>query len=272
MKQKKILICVFIYVLFMIAFVNTIKKLKFESIDAYWFSFTFIFLLFFVKTNLKMKRIMLSCLLLTPRLMIPLIFWLSSLFVIISGTRGWRTLSSFLLKSFFHLKIDVEKIPKQPTIYLCNYPSCLLEYSVNTLLSSKICLVIQDGAYAQFAYHCEDLIQIKRGGSFDLLENKIVKKMKEGYSIWVYVEKDWKRRKTVFHTTGCHSGIFKIAKKINATITPVVIDHITHMYGIIENFKFEIFVDETRKIENIDIEIKKVEHIIRKKLKKFSLK
>ena len=81
----------------------------------------------------------------------------------------------------------------------------------------------------------------------------------------------WKKQLVTFIEKD-YFKLFSIAKNINATITPVVIDHIEHNMGVISNTNFQIHIDKTRIVDNIDTEIKNVTLLFERKLRLFKIK
>ena len=87
-----------------------------------------------------------------------------------------------------------------------------------------------------------------------------------------FIEKDYFKSTNIYALSDIRSGMFSIAKNINATITPVVIDHIEHNMGVISNTNFQIHIDKTRIVDNIDTEIKNVTLLFERKLRLFKIK
>ena len=62
------------------------------------------------------------------------------------------------------------------------------------------------------------------------------------------------------------TGLFRIAKELNISITPISIDYINAVYGIIPNQNFRICVGETFKPTEIYNDIYKVRKFFKEKL------
>ena len=241
-------------------------------LDIIWLIFVGCFWKLFFSLKYNNQIILMCVFLLIPKFFVPIIMWSSAPLVLAFGTPAWRALSNFVFSIVFEVKINEGLLPDKPTIFLCNYPSSILEYSLNTLLHKKICLVIASNSLALIAYSYLNIIRLPSSNAFDYLESKVVEKMAQGFSIWVYVERDWKKRSSIYNTSGVVSGIFKIAKNINATITPVVFDHFDNFCGIIDSFKFSHFIDETRYVTNVGKEMRSVTKLFKRKLDLFKCK
>jgi choline kinase len=139
-------------------------------------------------------------------------------------------------------------------------------------------LVINKGAYniVKHLFGGDNIIvvDVDRKGNTEHARNEIKKQLKKGNNIVAFVEKQSYTRKDLFSVTdSLKKGMFVIASQLDATITPVVLDHVHHSHGIISNRRFNIYVDETRKVkvDEIDIEMSKVRKMFKRKLKLFSL-
>jgi hypothetical protein len=174
-----------------------------------------------------------------------------------------------------NLKINTHKIPNKPTIFMSNYPANYIEYFAQGLFGDKVCLLVHAPAIKmlQFIMGKSRLISIvEKEGQFFETQKKIKEKMDDGYHIFCYVERKYHNRDKIYDVDSIRSGIFSIAKNINATITPLVIDHIDHFMGFVDNSSFKIHIDDTRIVGNVEKEIKNVEKLYKKMLYKFSIK
>lgn len=185
----------------------------------------------------------------------------------------FRIASIFLFNSNLNLNIN-SKLPTTPTIIMANYPANYCEYLVQGLFGDKICLVVHGPAIKilQFIHGKKRLIPVNGKNQFYLVEKEVRKKIQEGYHIFCYVEKEYHNRKNKYAIDTVRSGMFSIAKNVNCTITPIVVDHISNFNGVIDNFNFNIFIDKTRYVKDVKKEVDNVTKLYRNKLRKFSFK
>jgi hypothetical protein len=154
--------------------------------------------------------------------------------------------------------------PKNPTIFICNYPSQMIDYLVFGLFDCKISFILAKAIYDYIHYFFdkERLIYHKKG-LYNHIESEIKDKIKKKYSIFVYTEREYYNRKNIYEMTQFRTGIFNIAKNNNISITPIVVDH-----G--QTGKVHIF--DPIFIKNVDQDIKNIHKMMSSKLKSFSIK
>lgn len=275
-KMNKILIRIFsLYIIILITIMN-IKK-SFNHIDVLWAFYTLV-LLNTLSSIKKEKRVPFIIALLAykkTRIMI-----VSTLFLPLIATGGYTYLkmSSFnIYNNCIPTKFLGYPNPRNPTIYIANYPTNLIEYKLFPILADKICLCLNAGRVST-DFLCdiigsERIIFVKGGGgSFDETQDLIKNKIDNGYSVFAYGEKKYYERKNFYSTSKIASGMFHIAKNINCTVTPIVIDHIHHEFGIIQNSDFKIYIDKTEKVENPSEKVEQVYNLYKRKLSHFSIK
>ncbi len=133
----------------------------------------------------------------------------------------------------------------QPTIYIANYPSDLLEYLIPGLFASKTALVINNASIFIPIFMPDRAIVVDMENPdnyLKILEN-VKNKIKNGFNIFSYVEKKYYKRKHKYHLTKFRTGMFRIAHELGIPITPVVATHFEPTCGIDFN-KSEIKVLE----------------------------
>jgi hypothetical protein len=248
-----------------------------NNLEKAWIIITIFFVKWFFTLTKNYKIIVLCFILSVNWIRGPLIFTLCLPLIIFSSNYALtKLLTAFLFYTCFKVKFTGYSLPNKPTIFLCNYPANFVEYLTNNLLSDKLCIVVFDGVsilkVARRFYGKNGTIFVSKGGCFKRTQAQIQKKIKNGYSIVTFIEKDYFKRPNIYGLSDIRSGMFRISKNINTTITPVVIDHIEHNMGIISNTNFRIHVDKTRIVDNIDTEIKNVTLLFESKLKLFKIK
>jgi len=168
-------------------------------------------------------------------------------------------------------------IPYKPTIFVCNYPTNFTEYLSPHLLNSKICMIVWNKAIVQsrlvkLFFNSDAILFVGKGSQFDKVQSQILSKMRDGYSIIAYIERNYWSRKSKYSVAPLRKGMITIAQKINMTITPVVFDHIDHNLGIITNSNYKVYIDKTRYVLDVDDEMKNISKIFQRKLDFFKIK
>lgn len=240
-----------VIILFLLQFIIQYGNKKgFNKLETYWISLTLLFYVILFNLQSIHRAILLLLVFKFKFLHMP-IFTITGILCVIIGQKfkTYRIVCTSLYKLGLNLEMNIENIPKTPTIYLSNYPCNYIEYLVHGLLGDKFCLVVHRGSIhvLKHLYGENHLILVEKG-SFDKVQKKIEAKMKDGYSIFSYIERDYYTRKNGFELCEFRTGMFAIAKNINATITPICIDHIDHFFGVIENNKFRIKIGTTSHV------------------------
>ena len=239
-----------------------------------------IIILILIKKFLKQKRVKMVLFLIVIVIFfrVQILYFMLTFTALLSGNIECHPCNTrFLYRNLLYPKFLGNELPKTPTIILANYPSTYIEYLINDLLSDKICILLYNGSVLQsrivnYFYTKDRILFVGKGNQFNETQKKIKDKISEGYSVLVYPEKKYFFRPTKYDITTLHSGAFNIAKNIDCTITPIVFDHVDHNMGFILNNNFKIYIDRTRKIDNVDLEIDNVTKLFKRKLQFFSLK
>ena len=244
----------FVYIiitLFLLLFVIQYGNKKgFNKLETYWIIYTLLF--YILLFNLRpIQRIFLIIMVVQFKFLRIPICTVTGILLVILGQKfkTYRILCLGLYKLGLNLKMNIENIPSNPTIYLANYPCNYIEYLVHGLFCDKFCLVVYGPAIKvlKHIYGEEHLIAVEKG-HFDKVQNEIESKIKDGYSIFSYIERDYYNRKGDFELCDLRTGMFSIAKNIDVNITPVCIDHIDHFYGITDGSVFKIKIGDTFKV------------------------
>jgi 1-acyl-sn-glycerol-3-phosphate acyltransferase len=253
------------------------KGYDMDCVEVYWILWTIIFYILIKKCN--KKTVVVILLFLIYQLSIPIIYANLTFLSLFAKKREWHLENTrFLYNNFLYPKIIGYELPKNPSIIIANYPTSYVEYLTNHLLPiKKICILLYKGAVVQSRiiehfYSKDEIIFIGKNNEFSETQKKVKDRLEKGYSIIVYPEKKFFNRKTKYDITELRSGIFSIAQNIGCDITPIVFDHIDHTFGFISNSNFKIYIDKTRKVENLEKEISNVTKLFKKKLRFFSIK
>ncbi len=84
-----------------------------------------------------------------------------------------------------------------------------------------------------------------KGKDFENIKNKVYEHINNGTSVFAYANHG------ISGTTGrIRTGLFKIAKKLNITITQIAIDNINSLFNCIPYQRFEIRIGETFYVDD----------------------
>lgn len=264
-----------IYLIFFLIWYRALgRKKNFNKLETFWIFLVILFYKIFFSSSSRIKLVLLFVILSSNRLIAALIFVTMLPLIICGGTYSMlRMTNQLIFHKCLRLQLDYSLLPKHPTIFVSNYPSNYIEYTANTLLAQKMCLLLWGDAIksVQLIYGKDNLIGVNKG-SFDKTQEIIMRKMKEGYSIFAYIEKDYTLRKSIYTIDSLRTGMFTIAKNLGVTITPVVFDHFEHSFGIVNDNVYKIFVDKTRIVTDVEEEVLQVSNLFKRKLRHFKIK
>lgn len=248
------------------------KKRGFDKLDTLWLSFGCLFGCLLYHQPPFCRIILLILILRTKTTRLPIILTVGLLVIITGGYfQMFRYVSIVLYKMNFGLKMNEKDIPCKPTIIMANYPINYVEYLTQGLFGSKVCLLVHEPAIKVLKYiHGEEHLVCVNKGEFDQLQQRVKEKLDSGYHIFCYIERDYYNRKHDYQITELRSGMFTIAKNLEVTITPVVIDHIKHTCGIDEDIPFQIKIGRTQTVDNVKEVMNKVRDFYSKNLRKMS--
>jgi hypothetical protein len=268
------LVNVLLSLIIVVFFIFYGKKKGFDQLETKWMVFTLVFLRFLCYQKTYIQIIILVIVLSFPQFRAPLTVILSLPFIIAGGRfQLFRLIGLYLYKLCLRLKMNQDSVPCKPTIFLANYPRNYIEYFTHSLFGEKVCLLVYGPAVKvlQYIHGIEHIISVEKG-QFDKVQKDVKQKLEEGYHVFAYIEKDYYNREKSYDVAKLRSGMFSIAKNINATITPVVIDHIDHVGGLICNREFNVYVSATRNVLNVQEEMATVSKLYKKILRRFSFK
>ena len=192
-------------------------------------------------------------------------------------SKNYRLHCNYMCNKCLNIKYSGYNIPKDPTIFICNYPANLIEYLLYySCLNEKCCIVAFKGAKIahtiEIFFGKNSVVIVGKGGDFEKTQNAIKDKIKEGYNIMVYNEKNFFNRYNMYHVSKLRTGIFSIAKNLNITVTPIVFDHISNNFGFVTNKKFKIYIGKTEKVQDVEKDVKKLRSLFLRKLRMFKIK
>lgn len=164
-----------------------------------------------------------------------------------------RNMVTGYFSTIFRLSHNLNDIPNHPTIYIANYSHDRLEHVTLAMIPTKVCALMGRGFInmAKTNYIMKYSLTMDGNGNFNKIKDSIDEMLKNGISVIAYVEKRLLLNKLLVGRL--RSGIFKIAKDLNTTITPIVFDHIYYnSYGIVPRQNYSIVVGKTNKVVNIE--------------------
>lgn len=144
--------------------------------------------------------------------------------------------------SNLNLKLNFNKLPNYPSIFVCNYCSDRLENFACILIPKDIAILMRDTLIKISKLHLliKWPIYVKAKDSYEETKIQVMEHINAGRSVFSYVSKTPRLGPT--HIQNMRSGMFKIAKELNLPVTPIVIDSIDMKFGAIpyQNFNLEI--------------------------------
>lgn len=148
-----------------------------------------------------------------------------------------------IFSSNFKFLHNFEKLPNHPTIFVCNYIQDRLENLACVLIPGQVAIMMVKPAMemCKFNHIISPIICRKlKGKDFENIKNKVYEHINNGTSVFTYANHG------ISGTTGrIRTGLFKIAKKLNITITQIAIDNINYLFNCIQYQRFEIKIGET---------------------------
>jgi hypothetical protein len=249
-------------------------RIGFIKLEGLWVAIFTIIILLFLHLNKNQKIILISIICLNKTLSTIIILFLGILISIGGGHfETYRLMSTILFKYKFNLHMNINDIPKSPTIFIANYPCTAIEYLSHGLFGKKVALLVTVSAAntLKYIYGSDNVFGIEKH-KFQDTQYNIQKKLQSGYHIIAYIEDKYYKRKNIYSMSRIRNGLFSIAKNINATITPVAIDHIDHTFGILSDTLFKIKIGSTFKVNDVKSSVKNVEFFFSKNLKHMSIK
>ena len=183
-----------------------------------------------------------------------------------SGDKKLKLKTSELFNDIFRLKTNFKNLSTKVTIFIANYPESYVEYLTIMLIPRETSIILRGNAIVKdFIYK-----PIKKNSSQDTYENikkQIKNSLEKNTSVFGYctLYEPYKLFKLKMRT-----GLFRIAKELNVTITPVVFDIIdTDNFFSIKQQNYEIYIGESFYVSDIEKDVKTVRKLFKDKLKEF---
>lgn len=269
-RQVTYIIILLLFLVFLIKFGN---KKGFNMLETYWIAYTLLFYVIFDVLSNRFRVILLLIVSKVKAFYMP-IFTVTGVFLAVCGQKfkTYRVTALNLFHNYLNLKMDTSKLSLAPTIYMANYPANYVEYLTHGLFCDKLCIVAVGSAVSilKYIYGSEHTIAVNKG-SFQKVKSQIKNKIKEGYSIFTYLEKNFCNRKDQYQVSEIRSGMFTIAKDLEINITPVCIDHLHHTMGFVNNNYFQIKIMDSFKVLNVKEAMIIVKTFLQKELKKMKI-
>lgn len=175
-----------------------------------------------------------------------------------------------MFSSNFKFIHNFQKLPKHPTIFVCNYIHNRLENIACVLIPDQVAIMMVKPAMEMCRFNhiispiiCRNI----KGKDFENIRHKISNFINNGTSVFAYANHG------VYGTTGrIRTGLFKIAKTLNITITQIAIDNINSTFSSIPYQRFEIKIGKTFYVQNPTIDAIKTHKFFSKSYKQFQKK
>lgn len=261
-------------VLFILVLIITIclpqSRLQFYSMLFLPLSLIFIFLTIPIKG--VYKKIVISVIILLY--LRSLIFLMSIFKTVFSIVRNYpvalrkddepvRKAVMNIMNTTFKFSHNYEKIPEHPTIFVANYVDDRTENIMCITIPSRLCIVMGDGFIHNIKLHkiVKHVYGTKPGnGQYEEVREALRKKVELGVSPFAYCSRP-KRGRILGEV---RSGMFRIAKDLGITVTPIYFDHIRHYGGIIPYQNYKIVVGDTFYVEDIDESVIRVRNFFQR--------
>ena len=181
-----------------------------------------------------------------------------------SNYSSYLNLANSIFRDNFRVRSNFDELPSKPTILVTNYPVSFLEYLAPALVPGSTCLLASKAAkrWMSLVYTSRECCYIptEKGGRYDIVKELIRERLKNSHVI-VYVE-DYKR-KYGRSIGSLWKGTFWMAKELNATITPLIIDKVEEKWFSIPEQNFGIYVGPTMQVLDPVITLIKVRTMMR---------
>lgn len=148
----------------------------------------------------------------------------------------------------YTVKNNFSLLPSHPTIFLANYTQDGAEYICCVSLPVKMAIVMADDVYRvtpmkKWVKHCI----IRKKGSYENIKNETESHLRNMINVFCYVSIP-----VVGKVGPLRSGMFRIAKELGVTITPVYLDNFRTTGGVITGGDFHITIGETFQVNDIE--------------------
>ena len=174
-----------------------------------------------------------------------------------------------LFYTHFNYKHNFYNLPTKPTIYVANYVMDRIENISCILIPTRLCVIMGSGFIDHFKLN--KIVKYthatrKHSGEYQEVKSSIKNKLNSGISVFSYISRPFISN----HIGKVRSGMFRIAKELNVTITPIYFDYIKHSYGVIPFQDFNIVVGDTFYVNNIELSVYRTKLFFKKNRKKLN--
>jgi hypothetical protein len=168
------------------------------------------------------------------------------------------------------LKLDFSKLPDKPTIIVCNYCSDRLENLACILIPKDIAILMRDTLKKISKLHrlIKWPIYTKEKNSYENTKKEVYKNIKEGRSVFSYITKTPRLGPT--YIQNIRTGMFKLAKELNVSVTLIAIDYIDTTIGMIKSQNFNIVVGDTFIVDDVGDSVYIAKKFFKNMLRKFA--
>lgn len=162
----------------------------------------------------------------------------------------------FVFKQNFH------NLPSKPTIIVANYVRDRLENIACIMLPIPLCVVMGNGFITNIRLHkiVKHVFGTKKtSGEYEIVRDHIKEKLNNGISIFSYSVRPF----IDDHIGKVRSGMFRMAKELGVTITPVYFDHIDYKCGFVLEQNYSVVVGDSLYVKNIEEDVYRVKKFFR---------
>lgn len=199
---------------------------------------------------------------------------IASICMTYSGDKDVRRGVTKLFKDCFNLRTNFDQLSSNPTIFVVNYPYSVWDYVTVSMIPHDIAYVMSDSWITRqtWARVMNDAVfrKKKNGNSYDDVKRQIEEKMNNGKSILAYVTTKEFKNEDWTYIGRVRTGMFRIAKDLGVSITPVAIDTVHSINGVICNQNFRMHSGEPITVDDPVSAARKVRKFFVRQLRDFS--
>lgn len=182
------------------------------------------------------------------------------------GDKKLKLKTSKLFNDIFTLKTEFKNLNTNPTIFIANYPERYPEYLSIMLIPKNLSIILRgDVLFKEFVD--KPIKKNPTNSTYENIKKQIKNSLEQNTSVFGYctICEPYKLFKLKMRT-----GLFRIAKELNVTITPVVFDivDIDNFFSIKQQ-NYEIYIGESFYVSDIEKDVKTVRKLFKDKLKEF---